>query len=1373
MDFWSIIKDWYNNLDFMDKVYGTIVSLALTGICKKVLSWIKPDPIKTAFKKALKKNAQNSYVLKYYKKRSNKSIEFFCNHVISYYGKFDKDLDRLYDDFRNELKKTPEGRDFLMSLQQEGIGNGLQELMKAVDRKLLHYRELEEMLSGIRENLHTHYKGKRKFDNKKDYLQRYCSRSISDKEYLNFIIYNTPYEKYKLVDIVLGKAEYKENKFILLSGAHTGKTTELERLGWELIEEGSRVPVMFKVSTCNNLRQELPALNPEVEKGLVVMIDALDERFNGHERMALYREVEGYGEEHPDVTIVLSIRANFAKEKEIKGFCKLVLHDLTYDDAKNYFESCNLGELIEYLNDRRYYEFMRNPFCLIAMADYYEINNSLPESKPDLYDFFIEKSLKKEEGKGLTNVVGFIDREKELLQRIAIGLQLMGQNSISEKELHALVGNQNRLLDLVLISGLIDGDKEKGYCFSHNSFKEFFVSKYLLSLGNLDEIKKRCCYRGMDIIKVGWYNTVALMLNQLSPGSELSRQILDWIVKDNKEMVLLIDNKLFDKETRFRIFKEIVEEYKEKDLRIADMWSSEYEDLMNFGASGESAAYLLKELSEYEYLDSHMVNVLLLLRYVRQEDIPLRMSNDIKTKVMELLRDNCDNDDYDYVFFETLENPWMLKEETVDELYEFIKDSTHPSLLKHFVRYIIRANCVEKYIVVILDKSHNIYSYNRGRATRSIERDCLYEAYMLVKEWDHIKKVLKHIANNFQMIDYSMDREREQAEDAMDALLERTILMIDSCPDAPDYVFEVLGIIAEDRYNVTDRVAQIFLNFFNAIDETQRFFDKAFDYLWSVYIDQTKILESHQDHQRCQTMVYCTTLFLTEERLDDICDRLLRNDYNGYSLLSELEDKATPEMKELIDVKMHNLFSKYWRDKNALTKWQKKEQKDYNELMDYEWFKNSVLKILDEKMPQSKEDVHNLRRMKFKFSDNEEDRLNQYVISQFYYYLNGDYLNFKALRDSVCDYEKYQNMVFAKTFDVLTSRPQKRIVISEEHKKQYMEIGQMLLKKLADGPFNKWATFNKCAEIKGLLLHHYTIEKEELIKLLPYSKCFVYSGELDGIDFSGNHYTLLNYLEEKFADDKQTLIMKLRECFEDASFYDDEQLQQWAEFVVKKHITSEYGRVIEWMINMPDHSPAYSIAKALLGDLETRKMVLKEDVMNKCTPPMRMFIYRELTNETEMNDFVVKGIEAEFDQLKDYDKKLAVLILLSKGSLMALEYLVDHTDVIDFRNVFHYQSLKAFDLLLKVYTKVVDNPYRSDYNGIIDGMGEIAKESDENMIVVHQRLTELIKADRPRYVHLNFYLEKWKGERLELSTPTMALEEVLLLLGPIDQSTEW
>lgn len=1365
MEIWSIIKEWYDNLGLMDKIYGVIISIAITGILKKAFSCLKPDPIEKAFKNALKKNTPNSYVLNYYNERREKNIEEFCNQVISSYGKYDENQDKLYLDFRKELERTEEGRAYLLSIQQEGIGNGLQELLQKVDKKLLQYRELNKMLREISTELQAHYRGKRQFDKKEDYLQRYCSRSISDKDYLSFIIHNKLHEKYKLVDIVLGKTEYKENKFILLSGAHTGKTTELERLGWELTEEGSKVPVMFKISTCKNLRQELPVLKSEIEKGLVVIIDALDERFNGQERLELYREIEGYSDEHPDVAIVLSLRANFAKEREIRGFCKLALHDLTDDDARNYFMSRGQGELVDYINDRKYHEFIRIPFCLMAMADCYQEKGSLPSNKSEIYDFFIEQSLIREENKGLVRITSFVDKEKELLQRIAVGLQLMGANSISDTDMLALVGDKYEMLDLVLMSGLVDGGKGKDYWFSHNSFKEFFVSKYLLSLNNLDDIKKICCYKGMAYIKAGWYNTIALMLDQLSPNSDLLKQILEWIVKDNNEMVLLIDNKLFSKETRISIFKEIVEEYKEKDIRIADMWSSEYEEMMNFGASEESVGYLIKELTEYDRLDSHMVNVLLLLRYVRKEDIPLEMARELKTKIISLFRENCEDDDFDYVFFEALENPWMLKETTADELYEFIKDSTLPSLLIHYIGYLIRVKCAAKYIDFILDKSRYIYSYRKGQYSRSIMRDHLYEAYKEVDSWEDIKKVLKHIAGNYQSIDYSMDREKEQAEGTIKILLEKTTQMVGTCTDVPGYVFEMLGVVAEDRYSVTDNIAQLFLGFFEKTDETQRFYEKTIEYLWNVFIEGTISVEGSQEHKKLEVMAFCASLFLTEERLEELCDRLTNGDYNSYCLLSWLEEKSSSEMKELIGVKMQSCFRKYWHDKNALSKWQKKEQKDYDQLMNYEWFKGAVLHILDEKIPQNKEDVHNLRKMKFEFSDEEEDRLNDYIIRLFYWHLKGDYLDVKSLRDNVCDYEKYQELIFIKTFDLLTSEPQKRIVITDEQRKLYVEIGQKLLRNLADKPFSKWVTLNRCAEIKGLLLHHYSIEDEKLLKLIPYSKCYVYNAELEGVLFSDTHYTLLDYLEEKFTDDKETLFTRLRETIENVALYEDEQLQQWAEFIVKHHITSEFNRIIEWMIAMQDHSPAYCIAKALLKDTETKEFVLKKEVMDKCSVSKRSFIFEELASDSAMDEFVIEGLESDFDNMKDYEKKRAIMILLSKGSMMALTYLVDHTDVLDFRNVFHYHSVEALELLLKVYSEVVDSEYRLDYNGIIEGIGEIAKYSDENWIAVHQRLTEMIKIDRDRFVHFNFYLEKWKAERLELSTPAMNLEEVLGLLN--------
>ena len=138
-------------------------------------------------------------------------------------------------------------------------------------------------------------------------------------------------------------------------------------------------------------------------------------------------------------------------------------------------------------------------------------------------------------------------------------------------------------LDRVLHSGLLVETTYRRYAFIHNAFKEYLVSQFLFKHKDIDTIKKICCYKDTNIIKSTWYNTIALLLSQLSQTEDLSYQIVDWIVNDNKTMVLYIDSKMFNESQRTDLFKEILEECKAKNLRFDDFIGSKFEALMDFG----------------------------------------------------------------------------------------------------------------------------------------------------------------------------------------------------------------------------------------------------------------------------------------------------------------------------------------------------------------------------------------------------------------------------------------------------------------------------------------------------------------------------------------------------------------------------------------------------------------------------------------------------------------------------------------------------------------------------------------------------------------------------------------------------------------------
>lgn len=495
-----MIKNWITGLGLWDKIVGGIMSFVTGGALKKFCDKFKSTEEEKAFKRAVKRWNSSFYIRGYYKKNKVKTINEFCEYVIGHHGVYDDDIDTLYRLFEEELQKTHEGREFLQSIRIKLLNKDQYDSLMKTNDILNEQKKLHEMLAEIKQELCTHNKGIREFTAVDGYIQRYCTLRLKSDEYFKYYWEHKGIKRYKLADIVAGRTDCKGRKFVLYSDAQTGKTTELLRLGWELQEEGRLVPIMFKVRGNQSIKQELPALRPDIEKGLVVIVDALDEKFDGDARFGLYHEIETYAEE---------------------------------------------------------------------------------------------------------------------------------------------------------------------------------------------------------------------LLAQLPKTSALCKQILAWIVEDNKELVLYIDRKLLTIEERTVIFKDIIEWHKSKNLRFADIGTSRYEDLMMFGKSEDSIDYLMSELEVCNEIDCHAVNVLFLLRYVRQEDLSLEKAGVLRKRILNIFEMFKEDDEHIYIFFEVLRNPWLQTEETVDEVYDILKDSDHPNIVDHFVEFVVEAGCAEKYADVIIEKGQYIKNYNK------------------------------------------------------------------------------------------------------------------------------------------------------------------------------------------------------------------------------------------------------------------------------------------------------------------------------------------------------------------------------------------------------------------------------------------------------------------------------------------------------------------------------------------------------------------------------------------------------------------------------------------------------------------------------------
>ena len=1355
-----MIKNWITGLGLWDKIVGGIMSFVTGGALKKFCNKFKSTEEEKAFKRAVKRWNSSFYIRGYYKKNKVKTINEFCEYVIGHHGVYDDDIDTLYRLFEEELQKTHEGREFLQSIRIKLLNKDQYDSLMKTNDILNEQKKLHEMLAEIKQELCTHNKGIREFTVVDGYIQRYCTLRLKSDEYFKYYWEHKGIKRYKLADIVAGRTDCKGRKFVLYSDAQTGKTTELLRLGWELQEEGRLVPIMFKVRGNQSIKQELPALRPDIEKGLVVIVDALDEKFDGDARFGLYHEIETYAEEHPQLRIVMTCRENFSSEYKFEGFTELNLNDLTWQDSEDYLVSKNLGNIVDEIKKRKLYEFVRTPFYLIAMADYYNEKKTLPDNKGELYEYFIDRRLAQEEKLSLKQNTEMLTTGKLLLQKMAVAMQLMGINHIAKNDLLNLFDYQYDDYNRVQRSGLIEPGEDDSYGFTHNSFKEYFVARYLLNLSDFEEIRRVCCYSGTKIVRTGWYNTVALLLAQLPKTSALCKQILAWIVEDNKELVLYIDRKLLTIEERTVIFKDIIEWHKSKNLRFADIGTSRYEDLMMFGKSEDSIDYLMSELEVCNEIDCHAVNVLFLLRYVRQEDLSLEKAGVLRKRILNIFEMFKEDDEHIYIFFEVLRNPWLQTEETVDEVYDILKDSDHPNIVDHFVEFVVEAGCAEKYADVIIEKGQYIKNYNKDGYNRILGKDNLYNAYLAMTTWNSIKKALSQLKTEFvQHLVSSTDEEK--FEEIVGKLLEKASKMIIDNPEIPDFVYEMLLDMAEDRFSARKVEKDAFIKFFDCTGLSQHYFEETANTLKDYFLYNKIEVKTYEEHRQMESKAYCAALLLNEERLDELADAIDYSNPNGDSMLSCISQFASEKMQAEIDTIRRNRYSQYWRDKNALALWQIESQREYDELMDYERFKGKILKILEEKAPKNKADMKELRHAKMNFTDEDEKSISHYMSRIFYEYYNekDDSYDLEGIKDFVEDYSNYQKMVVQFTEEFLYSN-NNRTKMNDKQKELFKNSVVAWMEELANGPYMINYS-HKHPAITVLLHHDVNVDDDLLLRLLPYSSSSIY---IQGNGFGGRNYSLFDYISERCGG-QTTFLTALRECMDRPTEYADRNWQEWCVYLVKQGATSEYQRTIDMMLSLPCASPSLRIAEVLLENEETRPMVLKNDVLTRCDMEKKLYIFERLALDATMDDFVREGVEKDFDNMDDGNKNRAARILLMKGSIKGLEYAEQNPSVLRIRADVRNYAIEALPLLMSVYSKAMEKEHQSDYSGILKAVEVIAEDTDEGWEKVNQLFERLIQQDSKKFQHLNWYLRDWMVKRMEKASPVMSLEKVKEMLA--------
>ena len=1163
------------------------------------------------------------------------------------------------------------------------------------------------------------------------YIRRYCAADHSDSDFLFYALGTK--ERHILADYVVGLEFSPTNKFILYSSAQTGKTTELQQLCWELQQSDLYVAYSYEVRKNTTLKREnLPVVQYLGGKEVVVVIDALDE-VNGQKYEDLLEEIGGYAYDHPEMKVVLSCRSNYRRERQLEQFKDLYLEELGGGDAQEHIDK-ELGKakgrkLVALINENNLLEFAKNPFFLNVLIDSYkEDSKYLPRTKAEIYKLFIERSYKKEKAdKKIPIAVNHSFEESViLLERVALGMSLMNAQSLSREDIKICLNDDADNLEECLRYDLLKLEDDEQYSFKHNAFREWLVAHYLSKEGLNKAIQLATHPNGR--IKPEWYNIIMLWVSMYGKDKqEEILAILDWLKKASLDLVIYIDPGMLDENTRNNVFKGLMLEYKSLGIRMSNIMAQDYTNLLSFGQSEDTLSFLAEEVSASEIGTAYYADLMCLCYFLdwylwekKNSELVKKLFDALVKKTKEALAQKNVHD-LSFLYFD---NKFFAQKEYLEKIYSILKDSEHYEAIKSMIRLVDLAGKVDEYVDYILSKEGFIHNQQEGITTHIVSRTCVFTTLKSVKSRDGVKKVLQH---KFYGSHSSYHDEQEEYGEMISNVLDGVTRYIKGGDDEMVDVFENYYIERYKDYHYhfdRDKSSQELLKKIrNCYMEAglrergrKQFYDKT-----------SEIFKHHEGEDVKWDTIRGTfsmaALWMTEEDVKTDFQNLSPTD--GYDLSKASWYREIP-YEEVADCATR-LFKEKYPPSPALTKGRARRKKSFEDFADYATFKQVVLEMaagLDE---------HTTRQEYGKRLRALEEGYNLYAFRFFLYYpLGEDQYNIDGIIKGIKNKDVY-DAFFMKEISEMMEHPDPDLIISDDIKNRCIEIAKSIVIKVCDSQCSYYFYENA---LQLMLKGSFEVPAEKLPDLLDCGSINISRKDTDG--YFNREYSVFDYITERIDTDALAplIIEKLKANINRESY---RLSYHFSKYILENGIEDGYELALQFATS------------GFYMDGNILELLIKNDIkieeIKAGTGEMevsdRLFCYSTLAREANQGGWVRERLETEFKTFEGYNLKRSIQILLSMGSMEALDYLLAHSDIIRDGDDYHF-NFDDTDAVtgLCFFIEYIDKHKLDGHfmlNSILTSLERIAVKDKDSLFEVKNELGQLTQKGK-QFQYLNRYI---------------------------------
>lgn len=1140
------------------------------------------------------------------------------------------------------------------------------------------------------------------------YIDHYV---ISEKDKNNFVRYILKQKPQTLYDKV-SAAKDGENKFLLVDKGQSGKTTELQELGYKLAQSDKYFPLLIKSYDKPNLsKDDLPVGDIYEGKNIVLLIDAADE-FSQKERGYFFNFIKDYANEHLHTIIVVSCRNNYEETENLKCFQSLVFEDLSTDQWKNMIRGLakdKADTLINLIIENGLQEYMATPFEVSVITNHYLSEGELLTTRAGIYRQFIYSKLEQDDKKLRTDGKQLKYDALPYLERIATVMQSYGNDfTLTYRELLNCVDNKENTLKLIQRSNLIIPIGQDKYKFSENAYREYLAAEYV-SKQDFNSILSFIKYDSADSIRQHWANVTIILLSILNNENvETFKQLLDWLIRFEPEFVLFMERNTVEKNTREAVFRNLLDHYRKQHRIIAPANHQTSRKIIEFAQSTETMEFLLTEVLKNKDKDNvYLENLYSFIEYADFTDLTLcgkqKLVDNFTNVVFHLISKYLeDYKEKTFTLYFPLNNPYYHEDNTyTKKLIDTVGDTHNRYAVDAVLTMICFSDSSDEYTDYIINHEADLHDYRDERGiTVSVSRFVVDRALEGVKEKDNIIKVLNHICK-------------------------RDFLLRNSYRD--DDTLNIVKNLLKNAKNssefMNDKVAcqsllEIYANFMRSfVFNKQKDFNLAFeeffkdcafsDSFYTEAADKFKqILKDSNIDEHLKTLSIIG-LLLTKDRFDMFMESLDSTNPIDYEVAARIYNLNDSNLDDYIGKKLDEKFGRH----PVVVSWDSKKKESINQLLNYNKFREAVIKAIN-KNPQKLKDLNS-------HSNILDDDSDLYV-SSFFYETSNEPFDLSKIKAAIDDKECYYRfLLFIYHRDRGDKELEKSLTDSIKKEIENAAEQEIIHNSLTDASLYMF--------VNGKLNLHYE-DVEMLLRLSNYTwgENSLFNSIVDVAKKEYKQGNLLNYL-----------CKHLKEYEGNADLY-----AIWSCYIIRNDKKGLYPVIFDWMINDEKQWRHIQILEAYWLMDAGKKFIRYNFSRLSEDDKVSLLNIIESSKDKDGADWI-SGQLKDYANYKDYNKKAVLQFLLYRGDLNVLRFVVDHFEpkYLESDYSYNYNQDAATDDILFLFHKIVE-----DGGKIVPNCYTSLKQSLINISQTnHNKRDEIIKDLQ----HIALQHHEWLYDEIE------------------------